>query len=146
VRIVPFEAKHGYALLEGQLNDERNRPAPCLGNFVEALVNEELAFSAIDNGHLIVSAGIYQLWPGVGETWILASQKLTTTKVSLLRRIKKDLFKIADEKGFWRLQASTQSDWPSAKRLAMFLEMKHEGTMKKYGANKENYERWAWVK
>jgi hypothetical protein len=28
----------------------------------------------------------------------------------------------------------------------MFLEMKHEGTMKKYGANKENYERWAWVK
>jgi hypothetical protein len=45
----------------------------------------------------------------------------------------------------WRIQAAMRSDWPELARWARFLGMKHEGTMKKFGANGLDYERWAWV-
>ncbi len=145
MRIVPFEAAHGRALLEGNLNDERNRPSPWVAEFIDGLVNEELAFTAIDNGHLILSAGVFELWHGVAEVWFLASDKVSKPSVSLFSHIKRDLLRIAKEHGFWRLQAVTQTGWNDAARLARFMGMESEGTMKQYGSNREDYERWALI-
>jgi len=69
VRLVPFEVAHGEALLAADLNDDRNRPAPEFGNFMPTLVHEGMAFTGIDNGHLVGAAGIFPLWEGVGEAW-----------------------------------------------------------------------------
>ena len=145
MRIVPFEAAHGRALLQGGINDERNRPSPWVAEFIDLLVHEELAFTAIDNGHLILSAGVYQLWPGVAEVWFLASDRLGKPSVSLFKHIKKDLLRIAEEHGFWRLQAATRTGWNDAERLVRFIGMKHEGTMKQYSSDRKDFERWALI-
>ena len=145
MRIVPFEAAHGRALLEGNLNDERNRPSPWVAEYIDRLVVEDLSFTAIDNGYLILSAGVYQLWPGIAEVWFLASDRLGKPSVSLFKHIKKDFLRIAEEHGFWRLQAVTLSGWEDAERLVRFMGMEHEGTMKQYSSNREDFERWALI-
>ena len=117
MRLVPFEIAHGEALLEADLNDDRNRPAPEFGNFMPTLVHEGMAFTGIDNGHLIGAAGIFPLWQGVGEAWFLGASRVG--------------------------QAAMRSDWPELKRWARFLGMEHEGHMPMYGANKLDYERYA---
>jgi hypothetical protein len=116
VRIIPFELAHGEALLEDELNDERNRPAPEFGNFMPTMVHEDMAFTGIDNGYLVAAAGILPIWKGVGEAWLLGANRLGKHKIRVAKA-----------------------------RWARFLGMKHEGTMKKFGANGLDYERWAWV-
>jgi hypothetical protein len=145
VRIIAFELAHGEALLEDELNDERNRPAPEFGNFMPTMVHEDMAFTGIDNGYLVAAAGILPIWKGVGEAWLLGANRLGKHKIRVAKEVRKGLHRIADEQGMWRIQAAMRSDWPELARWARFLGMKHEGTMKKFGANGLDYERWAWV-
>ena len=118
MRIIPFELAHGEALLEDELNDERNRPAPEFGNFMPTMVH---------------------------EAWLLGANRLGKHKIRVAKEVRKGLHRIAEEQGMWRIQAAMRSDWPELARWARFLKMKHEGTMRKFGANKLDYERWAWV-
>jgi hypothetical protein len=143
VRLVPFEIAHGEALLEADLNDDRNRPAPEFGNFMPTLVHEGMAFTGIDNGHLIGAAGIFPLWQGVGEAWFLGASRVGRHQFRVARLVREKLNEIAEEQGMWRVQAAMRSDWPELKRWARFLGMKHEGHMPMYGANKLDYERYA---
>ena len=145
MRIVPFQAEHGFALVAGQLNNDKNRPSPNFGNFIPELVQQDMAFTGIENGHLIVVSGVYVLWSGVGEGWFLASKKIEDHKVAAIRAVKKGLKKIITDNGLHRVQAAVRSDWKDANRLARYLGMQHEGTMRQYGIEKEDFERWAWV-
>lgn len=143
MRLVPFEIAHGEALLEADLNDDRNRPAPEFGNFMPTLVHEGMAFTGIDNGHLIGAAGIFPLWQGVGEAWFLGASRVGRHQFRVARLVREKLNEIAQEQGMWRVQAAMRSDWPELKRWARFLGMEHEGHMSMYGANKLDYERYA---
>lgn len=143
MRLVPFEVAHGEALLEAGLNDDRNRPEAAFGDFIPTMVHADMAFTAIATGHLVAAAGIIPLWEGVGEAWFLGASRLGKHQRSVLRLVRKGLVRVADEQGLWRVQAVMRSDWPELARWARFLGMKHEGTMRKYGANKLDYERYA---
>ena len=145
MRLVPFEIAHGEALLEADLNDDRNRPAPEFGNFMPTLMHEDMAVTAIDNGYLVAAAGIFPLWEGVGEAWFLGASRVGRHQFRIAKLVREGLLRIAEEQGLWRVQAAMRSDWPELARWARFLGMKHEGTMRCYGANKLDYERWAWL-
>ena len=145
MRLVPFEVAHGEALLAADLNDDRNRPAPEFGNFMPTLVHEGMAFTGIDNGHLVGAAGIFPLWEGVGEAWFLGASRVGKHQLRVARLVRKGLLRVADEQGLWRVQAAMRSDWPELARWARFLGMEHEGTMRRYGANGLDYERYARV-
>ena len=143
MRLVPFEVSHGEALLEADLNDDRNRPAPEFGNFMPTMLQEGMAFTAIDNGHLIAAAGIFPIWKGVGEAWFLGASRVGRYQIRIGKLVRKGLLQVAEEQGMWRVQAVMRSDWPELKRWAKFLGMEHEGTMRQYGANRLDYERYA---
>jgi len=145
MRLVPFEVAHSEDLLSGNLNDERNRPSNKLGNFIPALVQEGMAFTGIDNGYLVGAAGIYPLWHGVGEAWLLGADRMKNYPLSAARMVRRQLHQIAAAHGMWRVQAAMRSDWPELARWARFLGMEHEGTMRRYGVDGQDYERWAWV-
>ena len=145
MRLVPFEIAHGEALLAADLNDARNRPAPEFGNFMPTLLHEGMAFTGIDNGYLVGAAGIFPLWEGGGEAWCLGASRVGRHQFRVARLVREKLREIAEEQGMWRVQAAMRSDWPELARWARVLGMKHEGTMRCYGANKLDYERWAWL-
>ena len=143
MRLVPFEVAHGEALLEGELNDDRNRPPTKLGAFMPNLVHPGMAFSAIDNGYLVGAAGIAPLWEGVGEAWLLGADRIAKHSRAAARVARTGLLDVAEEHGFWRVQAAMRSDWPELARWARFLGMTHEGSMPRYGADGSDYERYA---
>ena len=145
MRLVPFEPAHADALLEGQLNDDRNRPSPKLGSFAPTLVHEGMAFTAIDNGYLVASGGIAPLWEGVGEAWLLGAERVEKHRRYVARAVHQHMLQVVEKKGLWRVQAAMRSDWPELKRWARFLGMQHEGTMRAYGADGLDYERYARV-
>jgi len=109
------------------------------------LGQEGMAFRGIDNGYLVGAAGIFPLWEGVGEAWFLGASRVGKHQIRVARLVREGLLQIAEEQGMWRVQAAMRSDWPELKRWAKFLGMEHEGTMRRYGANKLDYERWAWL-
>jgi len=145
VRIVPFEIGHGEAILAGELNNEKSRPAEGFGKFIPDLVIEDMSFTAIENGHIVASAGVYPMWDGVGEAWFIASDKLQKKHFGIVRELKNGLLRIATEKKLHRIQAAVRSDWKKAIRMAVFVGMSNEGTMKKYSADGADYERYAWL-
>ena len=143
MKIEPFAAEHGEAILAGQLNDDRNRPSPSFGKFIPDLVRPDLSFVGILNGHLIGAAGIYPIWEGVGEAWFLGTDRVDKNRMAVARTVRDGFETIARDHGFTRVQAAMRSDWPHLARWAKYLGMTHEGSMPRYGADGSDYERWA---
>ena len=145
MRVVAFEKGHGEAILDGQLNDEKSRPPTGFGKFIPDLVIDGMAFTGLENGHVIASAGVYPMWAGVGEGWFIAADKLEANHIGVARQLKNGLRQIAEEQALHRVQAAVRSDWKKAIRLVRFLGMEHEGRMRKYSADGADYERYAWL-
>ena len=146
MRVIAFEKGHGEAILGGQLNDEKSRPPAGFGKFIPDLVIDGMAFTGIENGHVIASAGVYPMWDGVGEGWFIAADKLEANHIAgVARQLKNGLRQIAEEQALHRVQAAVRSDWEKAIRLVRFLGMEHEGRMRKYSADGADYERYAWL-
>tara|TARA_Y100001938_G_scaffold10987_1_gene13700 strand:+ start:7755 stop:8201 length:447 start_codon:yes stop_codon:yes gene_type:complete len=145
VRVVPFEPGHGEAILNGQLNDEKSRPPTGFGKFIPDLVIDGMAFTGLENGHVIASAGVYPMWDGVGEGWFIAAAALDAHHIGVARQLKTGLRQIAEEQALHRVQAAVRSDWEKAIRLVRFLDMEHEGRMRQYSADGADYERYAWL-
>tara|TARA_R100000700_G_scaffold37257_1_gene47238 strand:+ start:3600 stop:4040 length:441 start_codon:yes stop_codon:yes gene_type:complete len=143
VILAPFEFEHAEALLAENLNDDRNRPS---FGFVEHLVQRDMAFTFIDHGHLIAISGIQPLWPGAGEAWLMASDKLDTHKISVSRICRRWMRKIANEQDLHRVQAHMKSDWPELSRWARFLGMEFEGTIRQMTPDREDYDMYSWVR
>ena len=143
--VVDYEPAHADDILQGRMNDERGRPSEDLGHFTPALAADGMAFTALENGHVIACAGIYKLWSGVGEAWLLASERIHNNRIGVARAVRLGMKNIIDEQEFWRVQTAMRSDWPLLERWAKFLGMKHEGSMRKFGVDGSDWERWAWV-
>ena len=146
IRVVPFIPEHLDDILSGELNSDKNRPMKIIGEVSSSLVVPEMSFSAIANGHLIGSCGIIPFWHGVGEAWVCATNRISDHPVDIARMIKLGFKDLRDEKELHRVQGMMRTDWPELKKWADFLEMKFEGTMKKFGSDGEDYNRYAWVK
>ena len=146
IRVVEFIPEHLEDILRGQLNNEKNRPTKIVGDVSANLVVPDMSFSAILNGHLIGSCGIMPYWDGVGEAWICATERIYEHNIDCARMIKSGLKDVIESYDLHRVQGMMRADWPELKKWAAFLGMKHEGTMRKFGANGEDYDRYAWIK
>ena len=69
------------------MNDERGRPSEEFGRFTPTLAVPDMSFTALENGHVIAAAGIYKLWSGVGEAWLLASERIHNNRVGVARAV-----------------------------------------------------------
>ena len=145
MRIVPFEIEHVEYLLANPLNDSAYFPRE-FGAEAAAFAKNGFAFSGIENGHLIGSAGLVMFWPGVAEAWLLASEKIEVNKTKSARAVLRELKRLISENNLHRVQAITRSDKPELAKWTAFLRMRHEGRMQKFGSDQQDYERWAWVR
>ena len=143
--LAPFEFEHAEALLAENLNDDRNRPSFGL-EMLELFAAPDMAFTFIDHGHLIAISGIQPLWSGVGEAWLMASDKLDAHKVAVARICRRWMRKIADEQDLHRVQAHMKSDWPELWRWARFLGMEYEGTVRQMTPDRQSYDMFSWVR
>ena len=95
-------------------------------------------------GEPIVSGGIYQMWEGVAEVWIIMRQGSNAKhKFFMLRNIKKYLDETIKRKNYKRIQSTVRADFAEGIRFAEWYGMHSEGLMKPYGPDGKDYLRLA---
>jgi len=143
MRLVNYKPEHLDELLAGDMDNLARKSFGVAGDFAQSLDVPGMAFTAIEDGYLIASGGIQPLWKGVGEGWFVASTNMPKKKLNIIRMIKDNFDVIIDDNSLFRVQAGVRSDWPAAMRFAEFFGFEHEGIMRKYGPDGQDYYRMA---
>ena len=91
----------------------------------------------------IVAGGIFILWQGVAEGWVLANRNIYDVKFLAAKEIKKRTDLLCKKNKINRLQTSVKADFKTGVRFARWLGLETEGLMKKYGPDGSDYLRMA---
>ena len=140
-KIVPYEEWHGDDIVAFGMNDKLMEiDASFTENRIDIAV-PGLSYTLLYNDQPVISAGIYPLWDGVAEGWVLSSKRVFDHKIKAAGSIKKRLDLICANNNIWRLQTSVKEEFKTGVRFAEWLGLKKEGLMEKYGPDKTNYYR-----
>lgn len=139
MRVVPFEAWHT-KLMKTEEDQE------IFLNFLDwdkhagVIQKLSIAYTIIDNGKIIVSAGVFKLWDGTGEIWIYSgSESYERHRLKHVLRIMRSYLGIfMKQLKLTRIQGGVRSDRPMFIKFAENFGFEVEGEMKKYGKNDEN--------
>ena len=144
-QIVPYQKEHGDLMIQNGLNDKlMDLDASYEENRIDLTVSG-MAFTLLCNSEPIVSGGIYPLWRGVSEGWVISSKKIFNIKTRAARLIRKRTDLLCANNNVWRLQTTVKANFKIGLRFAEFLGFKNEGLMRGYGPDKSDYYRMAKV-
>jgi hypothetical protein len=115
-------------------------------NFKEnriCLADKGNAYTLFVNDKPIVAGGIFILWKGVAEGWVLANRNIYDVKFLAAKEIKKRTDLLCKKNKINRLQTSVKANFKTGVRFANWLGLETEGLMKKYGPDGSDYLRMA---
>jgi hypothetical protein len=143
LKIIPYQASHGLDMINYGMNDPlMDIDAGYLKNSLDVIV-PGLSYTLMDNEHPIFSGGIYPLWQGTAEGWVLSSKRIFNHKIRAARLMKTRLDMLCINNNIWRLQTAVKSNFKLGLRFAEWLGLHQEGLMKQYGPDKTDYYRMA---
>ena len=141
--IVPYEERHGDEIVAFGMNDKLMEiDASFKENRIDIAV-PGLSYTLLCDNQPVLSGGIYPLWNGVAEGWVISSKRVFDYKIKSASAIKKRLDLLCTNNKIWRLQTSVKEDFKTGIRFAEWLGLKKEGLMTMYGPDKTNYYRMA---
>lgn len=115
-------------------------------NYLERLKEygtQEHCYTAIYKSDIVACWGVYPLWDGVCEAWLLTSYQFETIPITATRTAIRYFNKIYIDMQLHRLQITVNCNDPLAMRWAIALNMKHEGVLHRYGPDKSDYAMFA---
>ena len=107
------------------------------------LADKGNAYTLFVNNKPIVAGGIFILWQGVAEGWVLANQNIYDVKFLAAKEIKKRTDILCKKNNIKRLQTTVKYDFNQGIRFASWLGLKPEGIMRNYGPDGSDYYRMA---
>ena len=143
VVIVPFENKHADQILEQGLNSEALELKPEHRKYAYFLKEIGMSFTGLVNDKPIAAGGVFHLWDGVAEGWVLATKDIYKYPVFCAKHIKQRTEIILQANKIKRLQTSVKANCDVALRFAKWLGLKEEGLMKNYGPDGSDFIRFA---
>ena len=143
IEIVPFENKHAEQILDIGLNSELLELKPEHRKYAYYLEEVGMSFTGLINGKPIAAGGVFHLWDGVAEGWVLATKEIYKYPIFCAKHIKKRTEILLEANNIRRLQTSVKADCEVALRFAKWLGLKEEGLMKSYGPDGSDFIRFA---
>jgi|TARA_B100001250_G_C19154770_1_gene509582 hypothetical protein len=143
VVIVPFENKHAEQILEQGLNSEFLELKPEHKKYAFFLKEVGMSFTGLVNNKPIAAGGVFHLWDGVAEGWVLATKDIYKYPVFCAKHIKQRTEIILKANKIKRIQTSVKADCDVALRFAKWLGFKKEGLMESYGPDGSDFVRFA---
>ena len=143
VVIVPFENKHAEQMLDIGLNSKLLELKPEHRKYTYFLKEVGMSFTGLVDNKPIAVGGVFHLWDGVAEGWVLATKEIYKYPVFCAKHIKKRTEMLIKNNNIKRLQTSVKADCEMAIRFAKWLGLKPEGVMKSYGPAGEDFIRFA---
>ncbi len=145
VVIVPFENKHANQILEQGLNSDVLELKPEHRKYAYFLKEIGMSFTGLVNNKPIAAGGVFHLWDGVAEGWVLATKEIYKYPIFCAKHIKRRTEIIIKANNIKRLQTSVKADCDVAVRFAKWMGLKEEGLMKSYGPDGSDFIRFAKV-
>ena len=145
VVIVPFENKHAEQILEQGLNSEFLELKPEHRKYAYFLKEFGMWFTGLVNNKPIAAGGVFYLWDGVAEGWVLATKEIYKYPIFCAKHIKQRTEIILKANKIKRIQTSVKADCDVALRFAKWLGFKKEGLMESYGPDGSDFVRFARV-
>jgi hypothetical protein len=145
VVIVPFENKHAEQILEQGLNSEFLELKPEHKKYAYFLKEVGMSFTGLVNNKPIAAGGVFYLWDGVAEGWVLATKEIYKYPIFCAKHIKQRTEIILKANKIKRIQTSVKADCDVALRFAKWLGFKKEGLMESYGPDGSDFVRFARV-
>ena len=143
VVIVPFENKHAEQILEQGLNSEFLELKPEHKKYAFFLKEIGMSFTGLVNNKPIAAGGVFHLWDGVAEGWVLATKDIYKYPIFCAKHIKQRTEIILKANKIKRIQTSVKADCDVALRFAKWLGFKKEGLMESYGPDGSDFVRFA---
>ena len=143
VVIVPFENKHAEQILDQGLNSDLLELKPEHRKYAYFLKEVGMSFTGLVNNKPIAAGGVFHLWDGVAEGWVLATKDIYKYPVFCAKHIKQRTEIILQANKIKRLQTSVKANCDMALRFAKWLGLKEEGLMKNYGPDGSDFIRFA---
>jgi hypothetical protein len=143
VVIVPFENQHAEQILNQGLNSDLLELKPEHRKYAYFLKEVGMSFTGLVNNKPIAAGGVFHLWDGVAEGWVLATKDIYKYPVFCAKHIKQRTEIILQANKIKRLQTSVKANCDVALRFAKWLGLKEEGLMKNYGPDGSDFIRFA---
>ena len=143
VVIVPFQNEHADQILKQGLNSDILELKPEHKKYAYFLKEIGMSFTGLVNDKPIAAGGVFHLWDGVAEGWVLATKDIYKYPVFCAKHIKQRTEIILKANKIKRLQTSVKADCDVALRFAKWLGLKEEGLMKQYGPDGSDFIRFA---
>jgi len=143
VVIVPFENKHAEQMLDIGLNSKLLELKPEHRKYTYFLKEVGMSFTGLVDNKPIAAGGVFHLWDGVAEGWVLATKDIYKYPVFCAKHIKQRTEIILKANKIKRIQTSVKADCDVALRFAKWLGFKKEGLMESYGPDGSDFVRFA---
>ena len=125
--IVPYNTQHGDEMIEFGLNDKlMDHDAQFKENRIDNAI-PGLSYTLLLDDLPICSGGIYPLWDGVAEGWVIASKRIYDHKIKSVSSIKRRLDLLCTNNNIWRVQTSVKEDFKVGIRFAEWLGLENDG-------------------
>lgn len=101
-------------------------------------------FTGRKNGEIVACGGVFILWPGVAEAWMMPTKLIRKEVRFVFRMVSNALQSLALGLDLHRVQAVALEGFPESGRWLKHLGFHEEGQLERYGPNEENYTRYVW--
>tara|TARA_R100000900_G_scaffold6200_1_gene6542 strand:+ start:524 stop:1018 length:495 start_codon:yes stop_codon:yes gene_type:complete len=142
-RIVKFNIHHLDICDLNEFDKKILTTFPDYKKHLENLTNNSLAFTAMSEGEIYGMFGIYQLWPGVSEGWLIPSAHVGRRTITFHRGALQFFEYAAQQTRTKRLQFTVCTSNVLADRWAKRCYFESEGILKQYGPDGSDYRMYA---
>lgn len=136
MKVVPFTLDHGHIIQELTIEDT----GQISRNTMKFWISHGISRSVFSGGILVGCAGVYQIHPGVGQTWMLLSKdRAKMFPVSIMKAVKEGISASFNSMKLHRVQSLVNSELESAVLFIESLGFVREGLLWEYGPDKKDY-------
>jgi hypothetical protein len=142
-KIVAFEGDHAFDLIARNTSKATADYGHMIKEYIEAMELPGHGYSLMKNGHLIASAGVYPVWEGLGEAWVVPSDLIYRYKIELVKQINHYFRELLEKHNYRRVQATVRADFETGHRFIEFFGFKRESLLKSYGPDGADHVQYA---
>lgn len=106
---------------------------------IEDYAVDGLSYSAMCDGKVYAMFGLYPLWKGVAEAWLLPSSKLENRKMVFHKSCLRFFPYAAEKLKLHRIQVYVRSSNVQAYKWIEMMYFKREGLLERYGPDINDY-------
>ena len=143
IEFIPFENEHAEFILDQGLNSKLLELKPEHRKYAYYLKEIGMSFTGMLNNKPIAAGGVFPLWDGVAEGWVLATEEINKYPITFSKVIKLRCDMLLKNNSIKRFQTSVKADCDVAIRFAKFLGLIEEGLMKNYVPDGADFYRFA---